>query len=816
MPWPGTKTDMSDVGGDLVLDAGAREGSYVSYWPAGGVNYIDTGDIARWTINLQFDAEEDGSFSDENNEIDVKLEIGLNSANPTVPGDWSEYEPFINGGEYDCRYYRIRATVTVDPSFGNRPKFTRFEENHTPPGSIAAPASVDGTATTPTGSEDQGHRYIVISPATADFANKQKQIAELIETTDRTWGFFIPSDGDKVRNLADGWDYIFEGDFATGSWVPRGLDNANPHKDQFVGGVRVVGAKDFDWDTDGGGDIGALAANRPDEIHAKTRITINGVDVVAGGGATPYYEILDSTATAADIQTALNDADNFVVYLKPGAYALGNNNISVPAGKALVGLGGFYQGTGTEGPVLTIQVDATNRIQLNNSSRLKNLKLRFAAASTAGNEMIETSTNDGVEIEGVNVDGSLVGAGAGIVSWAILGAVKKVSHCNFNRCAGIYVNAAIQDEGGRSEISNIHWLAHSSDTSSSMIGVRIDAGGGPVNVNGVHGESGYGTLYVAATDIMASQIWAESPGIYGVFWSGDDGHLSNVFVDGGAFGCRISGDKMTVTEFYARDTSNVGFWLNGGAGTGDDCTLESIHTFNCGGTSAPGIHCEGMLRGNLSNLSSQSAGTYGVWLETLQNSVITGVHASQGGQSGTTHHGIFIQSCVRSSFSALTSYQNGFGTGIQATSCTDCSISSVTTIDNGIHGFTLSTCTDCSVASISSQDNLRGVYLNNSDYNSLTGITANDNTDGVFVDGGSDYNSVTGVTAKNNSSDGMDIAANCVGNLFANVVTQGNTSNGVLGGNAGGAANNTLHGHVSHGDGTNRTLGTGWNTADLW
>ncbi len=219
MPWLGTKTRMSVVAGDLELDAGAMEGSYLIQE---GVNdYVDTEAVGRYRINWQFEAEEGiASVGDDTNEIKIFTEISLNSLDPATPGDWSAFVPYLPG-EYDCKYYRLRATVEVSPAYENRPKFLRFEHSHTPVGSVPHAASIDDSVTEPTGSEELGTRYLVLSPATGDFTGKEKQLAELVETTDRTWEFHIPIDGQEVYDKATRWKLKYEGDFLTGQWVER-------------------------------------------------------------------------------------------------------------------------------------------------------------------------------------------------------------------------------------------------------------------------------------------------------------------------------------------------------------------------------------------------------------------------------------------------------------------------------------------------------------------------------------------------------------------------------------------------------------------
>ena len=220
MVWAGSKTNMSVSAGDLELDAGAQEGEYLLQ-DAGGSNYFDTGFVSTWRINCLFDAQEGAvSPDDDTNEISVKLFIALNSLNPAIPGDWSSYIPFLPG-EYVCRYYRIKVVVKVDDAFGNRPKLVEFTPSHTPEGSVTLPSSVDGIEDEPVGGEEVGHRYLVDPIPVGIFANHADKIAEKVDSTNNTWKFYIPIDGQEIYLITTRWHLKYEGNYSTGQWVER-------------------------------------------------------------------------------------------------------------------------------------------------------------------------------------------------------------------------------------------------------------------------------------------------------------------------------------------------------------------------------------------------------------------------------------------------------------------------------------------------------------------------------------------------------------------------------------------------------------------
>jgi hypothetical protein len=67
------------------------------------------------------------------------------------------------------------------------------------------------------------------------------------------------------------------------SWDLLGGAVGTPLTDLFTGALTVVGAKDLLWNTDGGGDIGASGATRPDTVYAKTSVVIAGSTAMKSG-----------------------------------------------------------------------------------------------------------------------------------------------------------------------------------------------------------------------------------------------------------------------------------------------------------------------------------------------------------------------------------------------------------------------------------------------------------------------------------------------------------------------------------------------------
>ena len=69
------------------------------------------------------------------------------------------------------------------------------------------------------------------------------------------------------------------------SWDAKGASSGDSLADLYTGALTIVGTKHLKWNTDGGGDIGASSANRPNYIYAKTGIYVAGNSVLYSGSA---------------------------------------------------------------------------------------------------------------------------------------------------------------------------------------------------------------------------------------------------------------------------------------------------------------------------------------------------------------------------------------------------------------------------------------------------------------------------------------------------------------------------------------------------
>jgi hypothetical protein len=198
----------------------------------------------------------------------------------------------------------------------------------------------------------------------------------------------------------------------------------------------------------------------------------------------------------------------------------------------------------------------------------------------------------------------------------------------------------------------------------------------------------------------------------------------------------------------------------------------------------------------IQGLSSQASNYHGILIGSATNCTINGLTAS-----GSTTVGVFFSSI-----------------GLQGRN----SLAGVTAYDNGTHGIHFQgTGNRWAASAIECSDNGGdGIRLEQITHISFSGVDVVTNgQDGMYISNSCGYVTVAGINSSTNTGDGIEVVAGAVGCTFTGVTTSGHITIATTGfreNAAGGAANNTLHGHVSLGDTSNRALGAGWNSADLW
>jgi len=200
MAWDETCENMSPAGdGSLQLNEGEREG----YFESGSQDLTDLcwQDI-RCICKVQKDPAGTGPAS---------YDIEINTSEDNV--SWSGWEIFKAGEKY-CRYINMRATVYGDPATGQRPKLVAFSAWGGPVDSVAWLPNVTSTLNNPPANPNVGDRHLIGTGAGA-WLNKDGQIAECVESDDKTWRYTLPktgqvfyhgTDGEHKRRAASSWE----------------------------------------------------------------------------------------------------------------------------------------------------------------------------------------------------------------------------------------------------------------------------------------------------------------------------------------------------------------------------------------------------------------------------------------------------------------------------------------------------------------------------------------------------------------------------------------------------------------------------------
>jgi hypothetical protein len=448
-----------------------------------------------------------------------------------------------------------------------------------------------------------------------------------------------------------------------------------------------------------GGDVtGTIASNTVGKLQGRTvyNAAPNNGDLLtwdnantrwaptAPVGGTPYYTVLDNTATTAQLNTALTNYD--VVYLKSGAYSNVTGLITIPNKKQLIGLSG--PGASTNKPEITL-VTGTPYVAAGRACLIENIAFNFGTGSTTA--MIEAATTShNVTVRACD----FFGYGAGTTQWATIGAFKEISGCYFYRCYGMNLNTNVSADGGAQIIKDNYWVGHSTDTSGSNTGLYLGVSGTYVdNCYFEGGEYGIRTAnvqYLKVSNILCvNQTLGAAP--RSVWFEGSSGTpylctFSNIYIRGNNTGNQIgfyaTGDWNTYNGIYAYDTAGDGILIS----QSDHSTFGDLGAYDCG----------------------DALGQSGVYFYQVTNGAVGTICSNGSGVSG-----LYLHTCSKTTFGTITANNNAADGVILYSSNTDCSFGTVVANNNTTNGI--------------------NVYAGNADC-TFGVVTANDNgSDGVEV-----------------------------------------------------------------------------------
>lgn len=412
---------------------------------------------------------------------------------------------------------------------------------------------------------------------------------------------------------------------------------------------------------------------------------------IAPAGGTPYYTVLDATATHGDINTALTNYD--VVYLEPGNYGNVTASVTLPINKQLIGLnGGGDQSSSTRCPIITMDVGVGAQIVMGANTLISGIRFVFGGSSTPATPFITAATANGNSY----LQNSSFYSSAGIDSYAIAGSFKSIRHVTIQGSAGITLNATTSVYGGENEISYVYWAGNAASTSVNMIGLNSAADRTYVH-DCVFSTGTRGIYLNAVSDSRFENIWFYNMGsayasptyclydssstrcsfsnLY-AYWQSKSGTVAK-------HGFYFSGAYTTADNIYAYTSTGIGIDFT----TTSYNTVNNAYAYDCGSNTITGTwyginfhNSSTMTISNIGAYGSDDTTAYGIRINAISDSAVTGVVAN-----GNAATGVFVNICTGVSFSAITSNSNG-GSGISVTGNTNCTFGGTTANSNTVDG----------------------------------------------------------------------------------------------------------------------------------
>jgi len=515
---------------------------------------------------------------------------------------------------------------------------------------------------------------------------------------------------------------------------------------------------------------------------------------------TPTFIVLTTTATPAEINTALTNYD--VVYLEPGTYTMGTTALSVPAGKKLIGLGDWYANPAvlswSGSPVY-------NHIELSNGW-IENLKVYLSGIVTA------------VAIEGntTYVNNYLykinVSAATAYDFPAFYGYANEIRGMYIYNLNGIYYSGKGVSVYGVLEGIYIY--------NATTYGIRIVTGNNNVmirntTIDGNAKATDYGIYCSIDADIY--RITVEDCYMYNC----DNGYY---FVQTGAHG-----DHWILELHMSRcvaDSCHTGWRTEGVAVS----TFTDLLALSCGeSTTGCAFYFHNSAENTFKGLLSNGCPGYNFYFDTTEDSTIEGCRANDGlrgfyidgsfndsamsnccaaycadgGADGNfiivnanrssfsnlasmcansnRNYGYYIATCSNVTFNGLTDYESYYGVYVSGASVNNCIITNINLYNPGYIGFYTShdvrsrliisninvyhaanmgiaiySCYNSDFSNLFSSDSTDyGIYIHDCYYATFNGLSATNGTSpGIYLDGNyyCDFSNLVARYNRNNSN----------------------------------------------------------------
>ena len=449
------------------------------------------------------------------------------------------------------------------------------------------------------------------------------------------------------------------------------------------------------------------------------------------GGAT-YYQIADSSMTHTAIQAMLDDADTYVVYLKPGNYTSVTAGLSVPDGKSLIGLENEYE---ANNQVNLNSMGTTGYITMGRDSYLKNVTITITGGTFTSGYAVYSNLDPCVA-ENVRIY-----CAAGNDAWGFSGKFRDINRCIVYGMRGITAENA-SPSAGFLTIRNCS-LDGANFVDGGGYGIRLGTSADYAKISNVYiNDYCRGALSMSeCSDVQIDNLYVDTCAFHATTYSAIEltnsirCQFNNVMIyqsstsagDGVSFDVNAGCDYLTVRGLTIINSGYIAIsHYNGTSNSSHNCVYEGVRIYN---TDNVGVSISGgtyALKGMvLSDIHVYSAGTRGFQLGNLD-----GLSASNLAAEGCGYRGIQASTLVNSQLTGLNTHNNT-DDGINLTA-DNTSVTGVNTTGNTGQGFEWVTGADYALLSAVNAEGNGGTGVLTGNASSatckVTGVNSHNNT----------------------------------------------------------------------------------------
>jgi hypothetical protein len=469
---------------------------------------------------------------------------------------------------------------------------------------------------------------------------------------------------------------------------------------------------------------------------------------------TPTFIVLQSTATASDINTALTNYD--VVYLEPGTYSMVNVQVSIPSSKKLIGLGDWYGSPA----VLQWSGSPANHIYMNNGW-IENLQVYLSGTIHSGGVIVGDGTDKNNYLFKISIRADTV-----------------YNYPAYSGPANEMVGMYIYNLGG------INWTGTGYSDYATIQGIYM------------YNPQTYGIQFGANSNLMIKDVVVNGNSkttTYGIY-SSINADIYRVTIDNCYMYNCDNGYYIAQTAAYGThwtcelrmvrcvaDNCHAGLYIVGSAIS----QFTDLLTLSCGeSTSGCAYYFKNSAENSFKGLISNDCQGYNFYFDNTEDSTIEGCRAS-GGTRGYYIDGGFYDSAMSNccaQYCNATSGGHGNFIFVNASRSSFSNLASMIANNTGNYGYYIATCSNTVFNGLTDYESTYGVYVSGASVNNCsigninswnpgtTGFYVSNHTRGRLI--------VNNVTVYHAGSNGIEIAA-CDNSEFFNLFSSNSTGYGI-------------------------------------